>query len=64
MSSTCEIVYHFISMLGDENLIDYSISESLYAELAVGSLDSSTLPTETHNVVSKLLKWNISFGNS
>mgnify|MGYP003300528493 CR=1 FL=1 len=44
MSSTCEMVYHFISMLGDENLIDYSISASLYAGITV-SYTHLTLPT-------------------
>ena len=62
MSSACEMVYHFISMLGDENLIDYSISESLYAGIMTdtGSFRFPATTHETHNVVSKLLKNGIS----
>ena len=53
MSSTCEMVYHFISMLGDENHIDYSISESLYAGIMTDTqdhLDSQPQPM-------KLIMW-------
>ena len=62
MSSTCEMVYRFISMLGDESLIDYSISESLYAGIMTdtGSFRFPATTHETHNVVSKLLKNGIS----
>ncbi len=62
MSSTCEMVYHFITMLGDENLIDHSISESLYAGIMTdtGSFRFPSTTHETHNVVSKLLKNGIS----
>ena len=62
MSSTCEMVYHFISMLGDVNLIDYSISASLYAGIMTdtGSFRFPATTHETHNVVSKLLKNGIS----
>jgi len=56
------LLNHFISMLGNENLIDYSISASLYAGIMTdtGSFRFPATTHETHNVVSKLLKNGIS----
>ena len=62
MSSTCEMIYHFIDKMGDSNKIDKNISRSLYAGIMTdtGSFRFPATTHETHNVVSKLLKNGIS----
>ena len=62
MSSTCEMIYHFIDMLGDKKLIDKNISKSLYAGIMTdtGSFKFPSTTYITHEVVSSLLKTGIS----
>ena len=62
MSSTCEMIYHFINMLGDKKLIDKNISKSLYAGIMTdtGSFKFPSTTYVTHDVVSHLLKTGIS----
>ena len=62
MSSTCEMIYHFINMLGDKKLIDKNISKSLYAGIMTdtGSFKFPSTTYVTHEVVSHLLKTGIS----
>ena len=62
MSSTCEMIYHFIDKLGDKNKIDKTISQSLYAGIMTdtGSFKFPSTTHVTHEVVSKLLKTGIS----
>ena len=62
MSSTCEMIYHFIDMLGDKELVDRQISKSLYAGIMTdtGSFKFPSTTHTTHLVVSNLLKTGIS----
>jgi len=62
MSSTCEMIYHFIDMLGDKDKIDKDISKSLYAGIMTdtGSFKFPSTTFTTHKVVSNLLKTGIS----
>ena len=62
MSSTCEMIYHFIDKLGDRDIIDQSISKSLYAGIMTdtGSFKFPSTTYVTHTVVSNLLKTGIS----
>ena len=62
MSSTCEMIYHFIDKLGDMNKIDQNISKSLYAGIMTdtGSFKFPSTTHITHKVVSNLLKTGIS----
>lgn len=62
MSSTCEMIYHFIDNLGDKNMIDKNISESLYTGIMTdtGSFKFPSTTHLTHEVVSCLLKTGIS----
>ena len=58
MSSTCEMVYHFIDMLGDTKLIDADISTCLYVGIMTdtGSFRFSSTTSTTHQIVSKLVE--------
>lgn len=62
MSSTCEMIYHFIDKLGDKDKIDKNISKSLYAGIMTdtGSFKFPSTTHVTHKVVSNLLKTGIS----
>lgn len=62
MSSTCEMIFHFIDMLGDKNMIDKNISKSLYTGIMTdtGSFKFPSTTHITHEVVSQLLKTGIS----
>tara|TARA_B100000524_G_scaffold344631_1_gene242137 strand:+ start:2562 stop:3572 length:1011 start_codon:yes stop_codon:yes gene_type:complete len=62
MSSTCEMVYHFIEKLGDKDKIDKDISRCLYAGIMTdtGSFKFPSTTYTTHIVVSKLLMTGIS----
>ena len=62
MSSTCEMIYHFIDKLGDKDKIDKKISCSLYAGIMTdtGSFKFPSTTYLTHHVVSQLLKTGIS----
>ena len=62
MSSTCEMIYHFIDKLGDKDKIDKNIAKSLYAGIMTdtGSFKFPSTTHVTHQVVSNLLKTGIS----
>ncbi len=62
MSSTCEMIYHFIDKIGDKEKIDKNISQSLYAGIMTdtGSFKFPSTTSVTHEVVSNLLKTGIS----
>ena len=62
MSSTCEMIFHFINKLGYKNLIDSSISKCIYAGIMTdtGSFKFPSTTHVTHEVVSTLLKTGIS----
>lgn len=57
MSSTCEMVYHFIDMLGDKKLIDSDIASCLYAGIMTdtGSFRFPSTTSKTHRVVADLI---------
>ena len=62
MSSTCEMIYHFIEKMGDVDKIDKNISRSLYAGIMTdtGSFKFPSTTELTHLVISNLLKTGIS----
>ncbi|UYW02618.1 bifunctional oligoribonuclease/PAP phosphatase NrnA [Flavobacterium agricola] len=57
MSSTCEMVYHFISNLGYENMVDYNIATCLYTGIVTdtGSFRFPKTTSTTHRVVANLI---------
>ncbi|GAB1855782.1 bifunctional oligoribonuclease/PAP phosphatase NrnA [Flavobacteriaceae bacterium MHTCC 0001] len=57
MSSTCEMIYHFISMLGDINVIDETIATCLYLGIMTdtGSFRFPCTTSTTHRVVGNLI---------
>ena len=57
MSSTCEMVYHFIDMLDDTSLIDKTIATCLYVGIMTdtGSFRFSSTSSTTHRVVADLM---------
>jgi len=58
MSSTCEMVYNFIRLLGDKDKISAEISNCLYAGIVTdtGSFKYSSTTGETHRVVADLIE--------
>ena len=58
MSSTCEMVYHFIDMLDDTDSIDANISTCLYLGIMTdtGSFRFSSTTSTTHQIVAKLIE--------
>jgi len=58
MSSTCEMVYHFIEMLGDTAQINTPIATCLYTGIMTdtGSFRFASTTSKTHDVVSELIK--------
>ncbi|WP_303317141.1 bifunctional oligoribonuclease/PAP phosphatase NrnA [Flavivirga abyssicola] len=58
MSSTCEMVYHFIDMLGDTDLIDANISTCLYVGIMTdtGSFRFLSTTSKTHQIVAQLIE--------
>lgn len=58
MSSTCEMIYHFIDMLGDLNLIDANIATCLYTGIMTdtGSFRFSSTTSTTHRIVANLIE--------
>ncbi|GAA3615733.1 bifunctional oligoribonuclease/PAP phosphatase NrnA [Flavivirga amylovorans] len=58
MSSTCEMVYHFIDMLGDTSLIDTNISTCLYVGIMTdtGSFRFLSTTSKTHQIVAQLIE--------
>lgn len=58
MSSTCEMVYHFINMLGNTDKIDADIATCLYVGIMTdtGSFRFSSTTSETHKIVANLIE--------
>lgn len=57
MSSTCEMVYHFINFLEDEKFIDADIATCLYVGIMTdtGSFRFSSTTSTTHRIVAQLI---------
>ncbi len=57
MSSTSEMVFNFISSLGDVNMISSEIADCLYAGIVTdtGSFKYSSTTSKTHQVVAELI---------
>ncbi|WP_111306846.1 DHH family phosphoesterase [Confluentibacter sediminis] len=57
MSSTCEMVYHFIDMLGDIHKVDTDIATCLYVGIMTdtGSFRFSCTTSNTHRIVANLI---------
>lgn len=57
MSSTCEMVYNFISFLGDENAITSEIANCLYTGIMTdtGSFKFSATTSKTHQIIANLI---------
>jgi phosphoesterase RecJ-like protein len=58
MSSTCEMVYHFIEMLGDTDKIDAPIATCLYVGIMTdtGSFRFKSTTSTTHRIVANLIE--------
>ncbi|PWH83320.1 DHH family phosphoesterase [Algibacter marinivivus] len=58
MSSTCEMIYHFIDMLGDSQTIDSDIATCLYVGIMTdtGSFRFRSTTSKTHTIVAKLIE--------
>ncbi|KAB1067688.1 bifunctional oligoribonuclease/PAP phosphatase NrnA [Tamlana haliotis] len=58
MSSTCEMVYHFIDLLGDESLIDTNIATCLYLGIMTdtGSFRFNCTTSTTHRIIANLIE--------
>ncbi|GAA3575535.1 bifunctional oligoribonuclease/PAP phosphatase NrnA [Snuella lapsa] len=58
MSSTCEMVYHFVNMLGDTNLIDKTIATCLYLGIMTdtGSFRFASTSSQTHKIIAQLIE--------
>jgi len=61
MSSTCEMVYHFMDMLGDINHVDKDIATCLYTGIMTdtGSFKFASTTGTTHRVAAALLDTGI-----
>ena len=61
MSSTCEMIYHFIDKMGDLDKVDKNISRSLYAGIMTdtGSFQYKGVNSTTHDIISSLLTYGI-----
>lgn len=57
MSSTCEMVYHFIDMMDDLNIIDPNMATCLYVGIMTdtGSFRFSSTTSKTHRIVADLI---------
>ena len=64
ISSTCEMVYNFISYLNKKNLIDKTIATCLYTGLVTdtGSFRYQTTTSKTHGVAAELIDLGIENG--
>ncbi|MGS2726310.1 DHH family phosphoesterase [Psychroserpens sp. BH13MA-6] len=58
MSSTCEMVYNFISFLDDAHKIDATIATCLYAGIMTdtGSFRFPSTTSKTHEIIAKLIE--------
>jgi phosphoesterase RecJ-like protein len=61
MSSTCEMVYHFIHQLGKESLINFDVATCIYTGLVTdtGSFRFSSTTNTTHKVAAHLIEKGI-----
>lgn len=57
MSSTCEMIYHFIATLDDTNMIDKNIATCIYTGIMTdtGSFRFNSTTSKTHKVIAKLI---------
>lgn len=57
MSSTCEMVYNFIEMLGDTDKINSAIASCLYTGIMTdtGSFRFPSTTSKTHNIIAELI---------
>ncbi|WP_196894192.1 DHH family phosphoesterase [Aureivirga marina] len=57
MCSTCQMVYHFIEMMGDKNLLDKDIATCIYTGIMTdtGSFRFRSTTSTTHRVVADLI---------
>lgn len=57
MSSTCQMVYNFIEMMGDTSLIDQDIATCLYTGIMTdtGSFRFRSTTSKTHNIIAELI---------
>ncbi|TYP98244.1 phosphoesterase RecJ-like protein [Tenacibaculum adriaticum] len=57
MSSTCEMVYNFIKMMGDVDLIDENIATCLYVGIMTdtGSFRFRSTTSKTHKIIADLI---------
>ncbi len=60
-SSTCELVYEFITLMGDESKIDKNIGGCLYTGIMTdtGSFRFSSTSAQTHLIASKLIELGV-----
>lgn len=58
MSSTCEMVYHFIDQLGDKELIDINIASCIYAGILTdtGQFKFPNTTSTTHKIAAFLIE--------
>ena len=58
MSSTCEMIYHFIDMLGDIDKIDSNISTCIYVGIMTdtGSFRFPSTTSKTHQIIANLIE--------
>lgn len=58
MSSTCEMVYNFIDMMGDVKIIDSNIATALYTGIMTdtGSFRFASTTSKTHQIVAHLIE--------
>lgn len=58
MSSTCEMIYNFLDMLGEVNQIDANIATCLYTGIMTdtGSFKFSCTTTQTHKIIGALIE--------
>lgn len=58
MSSTCQMVYHFIDMLGDNDKIDTNIATCLYVGIMTdtGSFRFASTTSTTHRIIADLIE--------
>ena len=64
ISSTCQMVYHFISYLNLNHLIDKNIATCLYTGIVTdtGSFRYPTTTAKTHRVIADLIEYGIENG--
>ncbi len=56
--ATCQMVYHFIEALGEENLVDQNVAECLYTGIMTdtGGFRFRSTSAETHRIVANLIE--------